>query len=53
MAAYLDTTANRGKFCVHHNDVPEVAQAAGLQVLGKKKMAGRLLTMLELTRWVG
>jgi len=57
LAAYQDATAsvvarNGGKGCVYNQDVPKLAQAAGLQVVGKKSLAGGLFTMLECTRTV-
>lgn len=55
LAAYQDATAgvvarNGGKGCVYNQDVPKLAQAAGLQVVGRKSLAGGLFTMLECTR---
>lgn len=57
IAAYQDATAsvvarNGGKGCVYNQDVPKLAQAAGLQVMGRKSLAGGLFTMLECTRAV-
>eukprot|EP00624_Nannochloropsis_granulata_P004426 evm.model.NODE_31977_length_99932_cov_29.870142.7 len=56
LAAYQDATASvvariGGKLCVYNQDVPKLAQAAGLQVMRKEKIAGGLFTMLECMRW--
>ncbi|KAM3575444.1 hypothetical protein VYU27_002667 [Nannochloropsis oceanica] len=55
LAAYQDATAHvvariGGKSCVYNQDVPKLAQAAGLQVVRREKIAGGLFTMLECTR---
>ena len=57
IAAYQDATAgvvahNGGKGCQYNQNVPKLAQAAGLQVVGKKSLAGGLFTMLECRRTV-